>query len=365
MPLVEKRKRILVICPHPEGYVPGQRLKYEQYFESWRQNGYDITVSPFMSEKMQQIVYKKGHFIDKVLGTIDGYRRRFMDLFRIGKYDVAYIFLSVTPFGPPFAEWVFTKLAKKVIYDIDDLVFLKNVKHENRLLAALKGKRKPFFMMKKADHVISCTPYLDSIARQYNQHTTDISSTINTDTYIPVNTYSNDHVPVLGWSGSHSTIRYLYLLKDVLLELRKKTNFRLLVIGNEDFNIPGIECEAHAWSADTEIPLLQQIDIGLYPLPADDPWILGKSGLKALQYMGLGIPTVATRAGCNDRVIEDGINGFLVSTEQQWVEQLFNLISDTALRRTIGTNARKRVEEYYSIKANAPTYLNIIRSVAG
>jgi glycosyltransferase involved in cell wall biosynthesis len=365
MQLVKKRKRILVICPHPQGYVPGQRLKYEQYFESWRQNGYEVTVSPFMSEKMQQIVYKKGHFAAKILGTADGYCRRFMDLFRIRQYDAAYIFLSVTPFGPPFAEWLFTSLAKKVIYDIDDLVFLKNVQHENRLLGALKGKKKPFFMMRKADHVISCTPYLDSIARQYNQHTTDISSTINTDTYIPVNTYSNDHVPVLGWSGSHSTIRYLYLLKDVLLELRKKINFRLLVIGSQDFDIPGIETEVHAWSAGTEIPLLQQIDIGLYPLPADDPWILGKSGLKALQYMGLGIPTVATRAGCNDRVIENNVSGFLVSTEKEWVEKLSELIADPELRKVIGTNARKRVEQYYSIKANAPTYLSIIRSVAG
>jgi glycosyltransferase involved in cell wall biosynthesis len=365
MPSVKKHKRILVICPHPEGYVPGQRLKYEQYFDNWRQNGYDITISPFMSKKMQEIVYKKGHFLQKVLGTADGYRRRFMDIFRVRQYDLVYIFLSVTPFGPPCSEWLFTSLAKKVIYDIDDLVFLKNVKHESPLLGALKGKKKPFFLMRKADHVISCTPYLDGIVRQYNQHSTDISSTINTDTYIPVNKYSNDNVPVLGWSGSHTTSRYLYLLKDVLLELRRKVNFKLLVIGSEDFNIPGIEVEAHAWSAEKEITLLQQIDIGLYPLPADDPWIMGKSGLKALQYMALGIPTVATRAGCNDRVIEDNVSGFLVYNEEEWVEKLLTLISSVALRKTIGTNARKRVEQYYSIKVNAPTYLDIIRSVAG
>ena len=354
----------MVICPHPEGYVPGQRLKYEQYFDDWRKNGYEITISPFMSPKMQEIVYKKGHFLQKVLGTVDGYRRRFMDIFRIRQYDVVYIFLSVTPFGPPIAEWLFTSLAKKVVYDIDDLVFLKNVKHENPLLGALKGKKKPFLMMRRANHVISCTPYLDGIVKQYNPHSTDISSTINTDTYIPVNTYTNDHVLVLGWSGSHSTAPYLYLLKDVLLELRKKVNFKLLVIGSENFDMPGIETEAHAWSVETEVAMLQRIDIGLYPLPADDPWIMGKSGLKALQYMALGIPTVATRAGCNDRVIEDTVSGFLVSTEQEWIDRLFALISDSDLRRTIGTNARKRVEQHYSIKVNAPTYLRILDSVA-
>ena len=49
-------KKILVICPHPVGIVPGQRLKYEQYFESWKKNGYDITVKPFFNEKTQRVL---------------------------------------------------------------------------------------------------------------------------------------------------------------------------------------------------------------------------------------------------------------------------------------------------------------------
>lgn len=357
-------KRILVICPYPVGYAPAQRLKYEQYFEYWKVNGFRVEVSPFMSEEMQKIVYKEGHLYGKITGTIAGYFRKTADLFRIRQYDAVYLFLWATPFGPPLMEWMIRKLARKLIYDIDDLVFLKNISHENKFLALLKGKGKPIFMMKNADHVITCTPYLNAIAQKYNKHTTDISSTINTVTYVPVNHYRNDHELVIGWSGSHSTSRYLYLLSDVLLKLKEYVPFKLLVMGDAGFNIPGLNIEAVAWKEEWEIETLQRMDIGVYPLPQDDEWVLGKSGLKALQYMALGIPTVATSIGCNDRVIENGKSGYLVDNQEEWLEKLKMLFDQPELRKKIGEEARKRVEKYFSLNANAPRYLSILREVS-
>src|ERR1700759_3375595 len=95
---VQKRKKMLLICPHPENIAPGQRLKYEQYFDDWRKNGFDITVSPFFSERMQSILYSKGNIPEKIYWVIKAYFKRFFQLFSLGKYDVVYIFLWVTPF---------------------------------------------------------------------------------------------------------------------------------------------------------------------------------------------------------------------------------------------------------------------------
>jgi glycosyltransferase involved in cell wall biosynthesis len=100
-------------------------------------------------------------------------------------------------------------------------------------------------------------------------------------------------------------------------------------------------------------------------LPLDDDWVLGKSGLKALQYMALGIPTVATAVGANFRVIEDAKSGFLVLSENDWIEKLSLLIENPVLRRQIGEEGRKRVEKYYSIISNRDTYLEILNKVSG
>ena len=175
-----RKKKILVICPHPVGVAPGQRLKYEQYFDYLKANDYEITVSSFMTMRFWNIVYKKGHTLEKVFWTLFGYFKRIIDLFRLPFYDGIFTFLWVVPFGPPIFEWLFSKINSKFIYDIDDLVFLKPKSKANPLIGFLKSSNNSIYLIKTAKHVITCTPFLDKFVKKYNNKTTDISSTINT-----------------------------------------------------------------------------------------------------------------------------------------------------------------------------------------
>lgn len=357
-----KRKKVLIICPHPVGYAPGQRLKYEQYFDIFRENGYEITVSPFMSESFQKIVYQRGKYLQKTFWTIAGYCKRVRDLFRIRQYDLVYTFLWVAPFAPPVFEKLTRRLAKKMIYDIDDLVFLNPPSSSNPLVHYLRSSKNHISLMRSADHVITCTPYLDSFVRQYNQNTTDISSTINTNLYRPKKSYAVKDKFIIGWSGSHSTSKYLHLLDDVFRELAKTYSFKLLVMGDASFAIEGVEVEAIPWKEEYEIDVISSFDIGVYPLP-DEQWVLGKSGLKALQYMAAGVPTVATSIGTILRIIRHGENGLLVTTKDEWKEALTNLMESEELRRRLGGQGAQTVEKDYSINANKRVYLSILDQV--
>jgi len=354
-------KKILVVCPHPEGVAPGQRLKYEQYFRFFRENGFEMEVESFMSNRFWFIVYKKGHFLEKIFWTLYGYLKRITLIPFLPFYDGVYLFLNVTPFGWPILERIYLWMNPNVIYDIDDLVFLGNTSHANKFVSLFKRPEKYTFLMKNACEVIVCTPYLLEYTQQFNNNVVDISSTINTDTYLPVNTYSNDKTLVLGWSGSHSTLKYFYLLKNILIELNKIRDFRIVIFGVQECEIEGLDITVIPFSEQKEVPSLQQIDIGLYPLPLNEQWVYGKSGLKALQYMALGIPTIATKIGANLRIIEDGKSSVLVTTDEEWMKTLILLIDDISLRRYLGTNARNRVVDNYSLNANKSTYLEVIK----
>jgi L-malate glycosyltransferase len=363
---MKKTRRILVVCPYPEHVAPSQRLKFEQYYASWEAEGYRITTSPFMKPPLMRIVYHPGNAHKKVFWTLVGYLARVLDLFRLPFYDLVYIHLWVVPFGPALFEPLFCLLNRNVVYDIDDMVHLRIQEkvNSNWITYRFKSRSRVLSLLKRARHVITCTPTLDAFARQFNDRTTDISSTVDTDAYVPANPYRNDRPIVLGWSGSLSSSRYLYLLKDMLLDLAREVRFQLLVIGDPKFRIDGLDVTALPWCEQTEVADLQRIDIGLYPLP-DEEWVLGKSGLKAIQYMAMGIPTVATALGANFRVIEDGGTGFLVRTDAEWKEAILRLIADPALRERLGRNGRRRVEELFSVRANAPTYLRVLDEVGG
>ena len=58
------------------------------------------------------------------------------------------------------------------------------------------------------------------------------------------------------------------------------------------------------------------ICIVIYSLP-NEQVVYGKSGLKVIQYMAPGIPTIATATGTNFRVIENVTSGYLVNSEEE------------------------------------------------
>jgi glycosyltransferase involved in cell wall biosynthesis len=150
----------------------------------------------------------------------------------------------------------------------------------------------------------------------------------------------------------------------VLRTLQQRHGVGIRVIGDPGFCIPGVTIDALPWQSRSEVADLLAIDIGLYPLRKQE-WDLGKSGLKALQYMGLGIPTVLTPFGANLEIVTHGENGLFADTEAEWIEALTRLILDPALRERLGRAGRRTVVARYSVEANWPLYLRAVQDALG
>ena len=79
--------------------------------------------------------------------------------------------------------------------------------------------------------------------------------------------------------------------------------------------------------------------------------------------MALGIPTVCSPVGVNSEIIEDGRNGFLAASPDEWMGKLRLLLRSAELGKELGAAGRETVERRYSAAAQTGRVLDILRSV--
>ena len=94
------------------------------------------------------------------------------------------------------------------------------------------------------------------------------------------------------------------------------------------------------------------------PLP-DTEWAKGKCAFKALQYMALGIPAVASGVGANLEAVAGGTTGYICQTEQEWYERLEELILEPEKRAGMGAAGQEWVKARYSLQAHRHTFLSL------
>ena len=183
-----------------------------------------------------------------------------------------------------------------------------------------------------------------------------IPTTIETDFHKSATEKAENRNVVVGWTGSHSTTHYLTALENVLTDFWRSLQFDLLIISNQkpEWNIK--KYQFVAWSKDHEIEQLDRMDIGIMPLENSE-WEKGKCGFKALQYMAMGKPVIASNVGVNSEIIQHGMNGYLCDSLDDWTTYLLELIKDPAKREVMGNVGRETVISKYSVQANRASFL--------
>lgn len=353
---------ILFICPYPVGQSPSQRFRFEQYFHILSAHGYTYHVQSFLTTKNWQLFYQAGNTVLKSTILLRGYFKRVLLLFRVVSYDFVFVHREATPVGPPVFEWLITKVLKKrIIYDFDDAIWLTDKTNESWIEKALRWRGKVRSICKWSYRVSCGNDYLSSFAKQYNLNVVYNPTTIDTTNLHSVQRIqsSKKEKITVGWTGSHSTLKYLNTIEPVLIELEKKyQQLEILVIANQKPELQLRSLKFLPWCKDTEADDLLKMDIGIMPLP-DDEWTKGKCGFKALQYMAMKIPAIVSCVGVNVDIVDHGVNGFHATTQAEWLESLERLIGDETLRKEMGESGRKKVIEYYSISSNTSSFLSL------
>lgn len=355
------RIKVLALSPIPEEGA-GCRFRIAQFVPYLRSVGIDVTISPFYSPEFFRVVYRPGGMLRKTVMFAGLVWRRLLELFTIRSYDLVFLYREAIPAGPPIIERMIHRLGVPIVHDFDDAIFMPAVSEANRSVAFLKNPGRVAEVVRLSRAVTVGNEFLAQYARRHNDNVTVLPTVLDTAKFTPRADRTPRRVPVVGWIGSPTTYPYLRGIADVLREVAKRRAFILRVSGaGQPVDLPGVQVEEAPWSMVEEARLFNGLDIGVYPLPHDD-WARGKCGFKAIQCMASGVPVVASAIGVNLEIITDGVDSFLASTREEWIEKLDRLLADPELRARMAAAGRRTIEQRYSLTVTAPQLAGVMRA---
>jgi glycosyltransferase involved in cell wall biosynthesis len=358
------RRRLLTLATYSTS--PGQRFRIQTWAPYLAKHGIDTTEFAFCTPALERLLPRPGRFPAKIWETARAYARYPFHVPRPGDYDAVLVFREAMPLGPPLWErWIGRSAAVRLVYDIDDPIFIRDVSPTNPVSRVLRDWDKWKTICGAATVTVCINEMIAEHVRPYCRRVEVVPNAIDVERYALKPDGPLNGLPVLGYSGSYSTMRQLRDIRDALERLGRIQPYVLRVVGGAPpFRLASADVENAAWTAEREVELLHGFDVGLAPAP-DDEWNRYKSFVKVLLYMAVGLPVVAAPVGLPRRLIRDGENGFLARTPAEWVERLVALLRDPELRCKLGRAARETVAREFDLAMHLPRVLTLFRGVMG
>lgn len=354
---------IIFLAPYAPFVSPSQRFRFEHYLQLLQKEGIQYNYSPFADIKTSQLMFSNGSLFTKVKGVTTGFVKRFILLFKLGKYDYVYIHREATPLGPPLFEWVTAKiLNKKIIYDFDDNIWIKMSSTANPTATLIKCRWKVKYICKWSYITTAGNDYLLEFASKYCKKAILIPTVVDTSNLHNRTKNQHEEPLTIGWTGTFFNFIYFYKITQPIRRLQEKYKFRFVIIADRNPQLTDVAYDFIKWNKASEIEDLLKLHIGLMPL--DNTEIeFGKCAFKAIQYMSLGIPAIVSPVSANCKVVDDGINGYWADTEQEWYAKLETLLLNPDKRIEMGKLAQQKIENQYSVSATSKIFLDLFKSV--
>ena len=337
------------------------RLRILQYIPWLESAGVEVIVSSLFSDNYVLGIQESRRELSDI---VRGYAGRLMALMGSGSFDLVWLEKDALPWLPSWVEMGLLPNGLPYVLDYDDAVFHDYDHHKNSFVKALLKEKHPT-LIRGASLVIAGNEYLAEFARCSGAVRVEVLPTV-----IDLGRYSvkpkvsvivRPTLPCVGWIGQQATSQFLLPYKELFQRLASEGNAQFSAIGI-DASAFGLPMKSILWEENTEVAHISSFDIGIMPL-FDNPFERGKCGYKLIQYMACGLPVVASPIGVNAKIVEHGVNGFLVETIEQWEEALTILLQDPDLRHRMGQAGRKKVQQQYCVQVMGPRLVKLLKSM--
>lgn len=270
------------------------------------------------------------------------------------KHQVTWLQKELLPGFPTLEGW----LKKPLVFDVDDAVWLHDP------LGAVATRR----IARRSAVVVAGNAYLADYFAPHCRDVRVVPTAIDTERFRPGIASSEAHSFTIGWTGLATNLPYLREIAAPLRRFLDEHRDALLLLMSDarprfELAPPG-QLELRPWSEAAEVGAVQEMDVGLMPLP-ENPWTLGKCSFKMLQYMACAVPAVVSPVGMNAEVLALGEVGLGARSPDEWYEALELLYQDRDLARRYGLLGRGVAKRHFDRGIVSRQLAELFRDLAG
>jgi len=345
----KKRKYDLIIFPYAQKGSDGYKRRFEVYFDFLKQENISCKICDIInSDDLFRI--NEGPFGGRYILFQKIIWKRIWQVYSARNYKAVFIQRGLFVLYPdqkfPYLERLIYQLNDNITIDFWDSFWVYNPKLVNK--AVLYANK------------VAC---VNNFIVDYFQFSLNkkflFPIGVDLTSYITKYDYSIDNIVKFIYTGAPGNVEtFLQLSHQVFINLKKKIDFKLILITRYRCEINDYPVEFYDFDENTFFNHLANADIGLY-FVKDSEISKGKMAMKVLDYMSAGLPCVASPFGLSPYVV-DKENILLANSVEEWIDNIIALKEDINLRKKVGENGRKMVEKYHDIKNSFNTFKEIV-----
>ncbi|MCS7249107.1 MAG: glycosyltransferase [Anaerolineales bacterium] len=264
---------------------------------------------------------------------------------------------------------------RPIVYEIDDWLLGLPPEHPDRMVHFYTPSLLPILeVILEADLVTVPTEVLRDIILPLNPNVAVLANYLDDSLWQfrdPAGEISQRKHLIIGYMGTHSHQPDLELIVPVFLELLHEFSGKLQIhfwgveppVALRKFpHVKHFPLSLYCYSEFAQYFQNQTADILVAPL-VDNLFNRCKSPLKYFEYTALGAPSVLSAIEPYTTVIEDGKNGFLAGSLEDWRNALKKLIEDRNTRIQIARRAQKTILEKWLLSQNSYRWRDVYEKV--
>jgi glycosyltransferase involved in cell wall biosynthesis len=352
--------------------LPGARIRCYNFARELRKYGLETEVLSFSDS----------------LGAKDGERESEMSLKekirynwnafnRLRKQKKAILYIQRFNYHS-FAPYLVHLLqGNKIILDLDDWEMREEPKYYLNIYPSSKAHYITSHIARRSIFCVAASRFLEEFLLQFNKKVYYIPSGVDAGLF---KTYPDNLAKervVFSWVGTLHKKEYIENIDFALscFNLLRKTYphiyFEIVGDGIYADDLKETVHRYHdenilykGWMEPDAIPkYLADINIGLLPVVDNTKFNRAKSPTKLFEYMAMAKPTISSYVGEAPVIIQDGENGFLSKTKDEFIDNMKRLIENPDLCHQVGEKAKKTVEEHYSLEILGRRLYGIISQI--